>query len=333
MPQIKPNTLVSALVTAFEENNAVAYLVSNTVGNPRRLVVQFASGSLDVWAYIWTLTHGGGPARPQHEYRIQITGVRSPLELNPHGPTLLLGYEPVLGCFAGFDVSKHRTFSMRSPSIQIPITVLHNALQFGLSFVTKSNDEIAVGVRPDQMLAYTLNAALLHREGADALMVDLLTRIAALEEVPETELTLISPERNRVVSEVSRLSRDSSFRRRVLMAYDRRCAVTRMQLRLVEAAHILPVGAEGSSDDVRNGVCLSPTYHRAFDRALIYLDESLTMRLNPAKEQELINSNLGGGIGEFRHVLDTRIHLPEDKSQWPTVAFIRAANEFRGIHR
>ena len=34
-----------------------------------------------------------------------------------------------------------------------------------------------------------------------------------------------------------------------MLAYDQRCAVTRIQLRLVDAAHILPVGAEGSTID------------------------------------------------------------------------------------
>lgn len=262
MPRLDPTTLVAALIAAFEENNAVAHLLSIALGNPRRLIVQSESNTMEVWVYIWTLTHGGGAARPKDEFRIQITGISPPLNLNAHGPTLLLGYEPNLGCFAGFDVNKHQTFSSRSPSIQIPITTLHDALQHGLSFVTKGNDEIAIGIRPDQMLMYTINAAMLHREGTDATMVDLLTRVSSLEDVSTEELALISPERIRVVSEVSRLSRDSSFRRKVMHAYDRRCAVTRMQLRLVEAAHILPVGAEGSSDDVRNGLCLSPTYHR-----------------------------------------------------------------------
>jgi putative restriction endonuclease len=57
-----------------------------------------------------------------------------------------------------------------------------------------------------------------------------------------------------------------------MFAYGNRCAVTRVQLRLVDAAHILPVGTTGSADHVRNGIALSPTYHRAFDAGLIYLD-------------------------------------------------------------
>ena len=133
MPQLDPSSLVAALIAAFDENNAVAHLVSIASRNPRRLIVQSESNTIEVWAYIWTLTHGGGAARPKDEFRIQITGVRPPLDLNPRGPTLLLGYEPNLGCFAGFDVNKHQTFSTRSPSIQIPITTLHDALQHGLS--------------------------------------------------------------------------------------------------------------------------------------------------------------------------------------------------------
>lgn len=47
-----------------------------------------------------------------------------------------------------------------------------------------------------------------------------------------------------------------------------------MQLRLIDAAHILPVGAKDSNDEVNNGLCLALTYYRAYDRCLIYLDEN-----------------------------------------------------------
>ncbi len=41
--------------------------------------------------YIWCLTHGGGPARPKDEYRIQITGVDH-FEQKPGEKTLILGW-------------------------------------------------------------------------------------------------------------------------------------------------------------------------------------------------------------------------------------------------
>lgn len=331
MPALSPSELVQSVIDALDESDASAILLSSLRGHPRRFVVQSGRNTFELWVYIWTLTHGGGAARPKNEYRIQLTGVQPPLSLNPDGLTILVGYEPNLGCFAGFDLSKHRQFSTKSPSIQISITILHEALQHGFSFVTKGNDEIAIGIRPDQFLAYCLNVDLLHRQGADADMVNLLTRAASLEPISGVDIERVPPERRRVVSEVSRLSRDSSFRKKVITAYDKRCAVTRMQLRLIDAAHILPVGSEGSSDEVNNGLCLSPTYHRAFDRSLIYLDEKLVMQINETREKELIRLGLAGGLSDFKVYLGQKIHLPADRRQWPDVEFIRAANKFRRI--
>jgi putative restriction endonuclease len=331
MPALSPSEIVQSILDALDESDASAVLISASRGHPRRFIVQSGRNIFELWVYLWTLTHGGGAARPVNEYRIQLTGVQPPLLLNPDGLTILVGYEPNTKCFAGFDLSKHRTFSTNSPSIQIPITTLREALQNGFSFVTKGNDEIAIGIRPDQFLVYCMNAEVLHRQGADANMVSLLTKAAALEDIANEDVEQIGPERKRIVNEVSRLSRDSSFRKKVVTAYDRRCAVTRIQLRLIDAAHILPVGAEGSTDEVANGICLSPTYHRAFDRALIYLDESLNMQINPAKEKELRLLGLDGGLSDFKSYLGQRIYLPLDRHQWPITAFIQAANKFRRI--
>ena len=331
MPSLPTSRLIQAVLDAFDASGNVAVLASSAETNPRHFIVQSTQGVVDVWVYIWTLTHGGGAARPRDEYRIQLTGVTSPLQRNPRGYTVLIGYEPNLMCFAGFDITKHATFTGRSPSIQIPITALHDALQNGFSFFTKSNDEIAIGFRPDEFLAYILNADILHLLGSDAQMVDLLTKAASQVDIAHDELIGVTSERQRVVATVERLSRDAGFRRKVASAYENRCAVTRMQLRLVDAAHILPVGASGSIDEVENGLCLSPTYHRAYDRALIYLDENLIMRMNPEKENELALLGLDGGLNDFKAYLDRRIHLPPDRRQWPSISLIRAANEFRNI--
>ncbi len=331
MARLATPLLNHSIIDALDEGNATAVLISSPSRNPRRLVVQSGQSIFELWTYIWTLTHGGGAARPKNEFRIQLTGVTPPLELNPTGPTILIGYEPNLKCFAGFDLRRHKRFSINSPSIQIPITVLHTALQHGLSFATKGNNEIAIGFRPDQFLAYALNAELLHTYGAEAKTVDLLTKAAALEPIGAEELERVAKDRQRVVATVSRLSRDSDFRRKVTIAYDRRCAVTRIQLRLIDAAHILPVGAKGSCDEVYNGICLSPTYHRAFDRSLIYLDENLNMQINPAQERELARLRLDGGLDDFKSYLGRKIHLPADKRQWPQPDLIREANGFRKI--
>lgn len=250
---------------------------------------------------------------------------------NPDGPTLLLGYEPNSKCFAGFDLRKHRTFSTQSPSIQININTLREAVRDGFAFARKGNDEIAVGFRPDNMLAYCANYESLHEKGADVTVSSLLSRIGRLESVTDDEIEKLTPDRRRIVKKLSHLVRDSNFRRKVNVAYDRRCCVTGLQLRLIDAAHILPVGAEGSIDDVQNGLCLSPTYHRAYDRKLIYLTEERRMLINPREKDKLIKLGLGGGLREFESHLGREIFLPPDRNQWPRVEFISSANEFREI--
>lgn len=88
------------------------------------------------------------------------------------------------------------------------------------------------------------------------------------------------PERERVSYFASRTVRDRVFRRLVLEAYDRRCAVTGLKFingggrAEVEAAHIKPVEHHGP-DDVRNGIALSGTAHWMFDRGLISLTDDL----------------------------------------------------------
>ena len=332
MPAVSPRVLVRSITEAFAESESIAIVVSQGSRNPRRFIVQTGRSHFEVWIYIWSLTHGGGAARSKNEYRIQLTGVSAPLPRNPSGgPTLLMGLESSTQCFAGFDIEKHHTFSANSPSIQIPLTTLHAALQNGLSFARKENDEIAIGVRPDQFLTYVQNASILHMLGADADVSRLLSQATNLEEVDIEELESLSHERQRIVSTVSKLSRDANFRRKILNAYESRCSVTRIQLGLVDAAHILPVGIEGSTDHVSNGISLSPTYHRAYDRGLIFLDESLVMRTNAKRISELDEERLTGGLADFSEFLNRRIHLPHDRNQWPDSQMIQEANRVRGI--
>ncbi len=271
-----------------------------------------------------------------------MTSVRAPLPANPtpepFGHTVLIGYFPDLQVFAGFDFQRHRTFSEGSPSVQIDLPTLRQALQDGLAFDRKENNEIVIGVRPDQLVAYVRNASRLHQTGSDSRTFGLLIQAAASPSLPAAEVadlddaisTLTEP-REIIVQEVRRLARDANFRQKVLRAYGSRCAVTGIQLRLVDAAHILPVGAPGSVDTVRNGIALTPTYHRAFDSGLIYIDESYAMQLNSAKEDALRALGLIDGLDTFRATLGSRIFLPPDQGQWPTKHLIRLANRFRQI--
>ncbi len=64
------------------------------------------------------------------------------------------------------------------------------------------------------------------------------------------------------------------FRRAVLANYDNRCCLTGIaDTRLLNASHIMPWSSdEKNRHNPRNGLCLSATFDRAFDRGLMGVD-------------------------------------------------------------
>ncbi|WP_420963837.1 HNH endonuclease [Brucella sp. IR073] len=110
---------------------------------------------------------------------------------------------------------------------------------------------------------------------------------------------IFEQERDRVAQLSSRIVRNRLFRRLVLQAYDKRCAITGLKLingggrAEVDAAHIRPVEANGP-DILTNGIALSGTAHWMFDRGLISLSDELDILISrqandPESIRNLIN--------------------------------------------
>lgn len=124
--------------------------------------------------------------------------------------------------------------------------------------------------------------------------------LASFGEGPQTPFITEQP-RLRVEQLSSRIVRDRLFRRVVLRAYDKRCAVTGLRLingggrAEVDAAHIRPVENNGP-DILSNGLALSGTAHWMFDRGLISLDDDFRILVSrhvndPDSARGLINGS------------------------------------------
>ena len=111
---------------------------------------------------------------------------------------------------------------------------------------------------------------------------DLLPRSGAF--LAEEHAPFEAP-RDRALVLSSRAIRDRAFRKRVLEAYDCRCALTGLKFingggrAEAEAAHIRSVEANGP-DIITNGIALSGTVHWMFDRGLISLSDDLEILLS-----------------------------------------------------
>jgi putative restriction endonuclease len=152
--------------------------------------------------------------------------------------------------------------------------------------------------------------------------LDVEARYPAIGDQLQPELQI----RERATRLVATAQREAAFRDDVLAGYRRRCAITgfsagtRSPTRmfgLLDAAHIRPVWANGP-DNVANGIALTPTLHRLFDRGLFtirYEDDRPVVLLSPRIEEAMIKSQ--DGTSKLALGNGTRLLLPESQSLWP----------------
>jgi len=282
--------------------------------------------------YIWEITPGG-QNRPLDEYRIQITSVRR-FERNAGEKTLILGWWKKGEIFAGWDFNEYKNKIYRakaSDSAQIKEDNLRKALINGFSPYRTKNDAIAVAFTGDFFVNYVQNLEALH--AFDESRRD----FRVLEEISDQPLELnkalieqASKKRQVVLYQLTKKLRDASFKARVLTAYGNRCAFSGMQLKLVDAAHILPVSYDKSTDDTSNGIALSALYHRAFDRGLVTFNDKYQIIVNDKKLSVLKEIGFDGGMDKFLKDLRPVIHVPPATSDRPHVDFVNQANKMRG---
>lgn len=97
---------------------------------------------------------------------------------------------------------------------------------------------------------------------------------------------IIDSEAERKTRSTEEYVRDASFRLAVIETYDHRCCVCGARYVVqgasgMQAAHVIPRHKKGANT-LKNGLCLCPIHHWAFDRALLTIDESYVVRVADA---------------------------------------------------
>lgn len=322
--RLNPKQLFEQILQAVDSSGWQSLVLN--VSKPFQLrLFKSDEKAFDVRIYLWNCTHGGGSARAQDEYRVQLTGV-VPSQVEGQ-KTLLLGWHAGYGVFVGFDIRRHDGQDSRSPSIQVKEETLQNAHTHAFAIHHRHNGEIAVAFRPEFLVEYALNAAALHESGEAELDISLLNGVDTLTE--EEIITIKNQERQTVVSQISRKFRASDFRRRVLGAYGHRCAVCGVQLELIDAAHIIPVAASTSTDETRNGIALCKLHHAAYDRNLISFNESYKIEVSLTEVARLTSIHRILGLEQFKAQMLTAILLPNDRRDYPPAEYITEARKIR----
>jgi putative restriction endonuclease len=111
------------------------------------------------------------------------------------------------------------------------------------------------------------------------------------------------------VTTVERRLYQARFRNAILSAYRDRCAVCGLHVRALLDA--VPVAEANAEIDVRTGIALCATHHRAFDAGILRYDEEHKVRIN-----------LPGAAGEGEQTMllafdGKPLFLPADEALWP----------------
>ncbi len=133
--------------------------------------------------------------------------------------------------------------------------------------------------------------------------------------------------------EIMRAFRDARFRPLVLQAYGNRCAVCGTALKLVDAAHIIPVSDRRGTDAVTNGIALCRLHHGAYDTGLLGVQSSYRVVLNTDAATRLRAVQLDGGLDAFRQSLPPSIQLPNAIEVRPDPRNLRIGLEVRQFPR
>ena len=325
--------LLSRVEDGFRETGWNLLLLSAPGEHPGRYRVYRDDISFIVYVYIWNISHGGGKARAANEFRIQVTGVTDNIFLpSPDGKTLILGWWPREEVFAGFDYRLHSSRLGSSPSFQVGREALRNAVANRFGTHHKSSGELVITFQAGFLGTYAENLRALHETGTVASEVAFLERISsASTHVTEADIAQsVEEPRRYAVTKTRHAVRALDFRARVLSAYEQRCAMCGVQLKLVEGAHILPVHQPGSTDATSNGIALCALHHRAYDRGLVTFDTNYLILISEQKVAELRAVELDGGLEDFRKSLRCVIKVPAEESSRPNQYFVGTANRLRG---
>lgn len=330
MPRHRKYDLLDIIVQSVNDCGWNVLYVGDISQHPFLIKIYNHAESYLLRIYVWNLTHGGGAARPKDEYRIQITGADR-FEQHAGEKTLILGWWSEVGVFAGFDFTKHRTKLGFSPSMQIREEFLRKALINGFSPCDKGNGEIAIAFRPDFFTNYVQNLEQLHGFGESKKDFKVLEEVSVQPlEINKQLINQVSKQRQIAVIQLSKKLRDASFKARVLTAYSNKCAFSGMQLKLVDAAHIVPVNYDNSTDETSNGIALSALYHRAYDRGLVTFNEQYQIIVNTSEMTKLKEIGFDSGMDKFIKDLRPIINVPPAINDRPNISFINEANRLRG---
>lgn len=181
MARAGKKALIARVVDSLTVGGWTVQQITEADVHPALLRIRRGRRTLQLRIYIWNLTHGGGAARPKHEFRIQVTSGVLKFRRDEGEQTAILGWSDEFGVFAGFDFLFHVRELGQSPSMQINSAALLRSVEAGIAARTRKNGEIAIAVRPDLLGKYIDDLAAFHKDTTSKKRIEAIQRNVLLD--------------------------------------------------------------------------------------------------------------------------------------------------------
>lgn len=325
---LSPSELRNLLYDSLRDySEDVAYIGGN---NP----YEFSINNKKYFIFIHNVHDSGKGRSNPDECRIQINSSENFIAAQSSGkPVIFLGYFPDLNIFTAWNprMLTERINQKQVVSVYSRFSVMARAKEMGVAVYKDSNDQIIPSFKPEYIGLYLENIDEFHLFEEPTLR-KLVEQADMEEQVEEGSVGSVDIEGKKFVVTHARLKRDPHFRKKVLDAYDHRCAICGIQLELVQAAHIIPHSETKGTDEVDNGICLCTLHHDAYDRGLIYINEEYVIELNSSKVSYLEKIKRDGGYRKFVDLqTEERVQLPNSQIYYPSKINLKQANAIRGV--
>ena len=121
--------------------------------------------------------------------------------------------------------------------------------------------------------------------------------------------------RNYVMAYTKRRLHQTSFRERVIVAYDEHCALCALRHReLLDAAHIIPDNEDRGDPVIQNGLSLCKIHHAAYDQNILGVTPDYRIRIRRDILDESDGPMLRYGLQQLH---DEKLQLPSRRVNWP----------------
>lgn len=296
--------------------------------HPFVLRVEDASVFLRVRVHIGNLTRHDARGRDIDEFQVQVAGEQR-FSASNVDRTLILGWWERGGTITAWHSPNRTESSGGATSRLISGACLRAAATARICTQRVGHDEIVLAFAPAFLGDYVAHQPAIHELGSSRQDLHAFEDMLANPASPQPAIARATTEASRaLLAKLASELREAVFRERVLGAYDHACSMCGLRLRLIDAARIVPA-REVDGDATCNGIALCALHRRAFDRALVTMDEEYFIVLNPDRASWSTAAR-AGTPPEFRSKLRALLALPPAIRDRPLPDLIREGNRLRG---